>query len=694
MTAPKLDQSEIQQQLLKTGLVQRDAQWQMIEAVFKAISGQKIACIEAPTGTGKTLAYLIGSLHAKNDKQKILISTATIALQEQLFNKDLPLLCKILRRQINYAIAKGRRRYVCHARLYNQEQQPDLLVDQATLTKLRSQLENRRWHGDRDKLDWIVRDEDWQKISTDSSGCSGKHCDYFEECAFFKARKQMHSTDIIVANHSLVLSDLELGGGMILPEQDKTVYIFDEAHHLPHKALDHFAKSCSILGAIDWINRLTRTLTRIVQADYMTNTQQDAIAEQTHALVGELKRMREFIEPNRKQFNDDIWQLEENDVTGELIEIGGSILIHARKVLTSISVLKDDLELKAETISSDKAQASELSTLIGALGFALSRAENCCDTWALFCHPRKPKEAPIARWFRDAGEYYHLHCAPINVSQTLQKLLWEKCQNGAILCSATLRALGKFDDFQRKVGLRSNPRYYELALNSFFDYQRSILFVPTMQHAPLGQDQSAHRQEVLALLPELLLPNTGTLVLFTSKKAMQDSFEQLPDTLTQDILMQGNQGKNKLIELHKKRIRLGKRSILFGLASFGEGLDLPADFCQHVIIHKLPFAVPSTPIEQTRSRWLEKNRLNPFQLATLPATSIRLTQYVGRLIRQESDTGIVTILDKRLYTKQYGAALIANLPQFTQLINQPVTALKDNDKVTHFFTDTNATVTT
>ena len=158
---------------------------------------------------------------------------------------------------------------------------------------------------------------------------------------------------------------------------------------------------------------------------------------------------------------------------------------------------------------------------------------------------------------------------------------------------------------------------------------------------------------------------------------MEQTYNDLPRDITHDILMQNQHSKKRIIELHKDRIRAGNRSILFGLASFGEGLDLPADFCEHVIIYKLPFSVPTTPIELTRNEWLKSHNKDAFTLSTLPETSLKLTQYVGRLIRQETDIGIVTILDKRLYSRPYGKMLLNNLPKFQQLINVGITELHE-----------------
>lgn len=672
-----MDIKDLTTKLARVGLQERKPQLEMIETTYQAIKDKRIFCIEAPTGTGKTISYLLASVLAKKAKEPIVISTATIALQEQLFNQDLPLLCKILKQQISFALAKGRRRYVCHAKLYQNDPQGDLLSgasDATTLKKLKSQLESRQWRGDRDELDFMVDDSTWQKVSTDAQGCSGKHCEFFEECAFYAARKQIHSSDIVVTNHSLLLCDLELGGGAILPDIDKSTYIIDECHHLPEKALSHFAKSAVVMGSVDWINSLTRALTRAEQEQDINEHEKEQCSELTHSLVEQLKRMHDFFTLNEDRFSDDdSWQIPEPDIT--LLEIAGALLSAARAVYAQVSGLVEYFEEQLNQTQSDPARTQALASRISTFGFIESRAENLMATWDLFCHERKKGEAPIARWISKQFDQFVCHTSPINVSKNLTQLFWNKLKNSVVLCSATIRALGSFDDFQRKTGLKEHPKFIAKAIDPFFDYSRSILYVPTMQAAPMGMDQSAHRLEVLTLLPNIILEKGGTLVLFTARSAMEYTFDRLPSKLQNDTLMQGNRSKAKLIAKHKDRIRAGRRSILFGLASFGEGLDLPADYCEHVIIHKLPFSVPSTPIEKTRNDWLIANKLNPFMLSTLPATSIRLTQFVGRLIRQETDHGIVTILDKRLYTKPYGKKLLANLPAFTQVINQPVTAL-------------------
>lgn len=678
-----MDIKDIAKKLTRAGLTHRDAQLAMIQDVFDALQKNKILCIEAPTGTGKTLSYCIGSHFAKSKKNTIVISTATIALQEQLVKKDLPLLETILNEKINITLAKGRRRYVCHARVFKSDWQSELFDDNKNLSHIQSQLEKHLWNGDRDELDIHIPNQEWQKISTDSAGCTGKLCEFYEDCAFIKARKKIHTADIVVANHSLLLSDLELGGGAILPEPEKCIYIIDECHHLPSKALDHFACSATVMGNVDWINQLTKTLTKALQEKKITDKTQENINTKTHELVQTLTHVRDFLDLNSKQFEDKQWRIKK--IPEELLTLGKSVFKQAAEVMADCELILSNLEEHNKTKNLSPQDKDEAGKFIASLGFVVSRAKNVVETWALFCHPRKEKEAPIARWFEERDDAYLCHTSPINVSQQLKETFWDRAENGAILCSATVRALGKFDDFTRKAGLKNNDHYREKSVGSFFDYSKSLLFVPQMKSTPSGMNQDAHRDECIELLPQLILPKTGTLVLFTSRYSMEKIFDRMPNHIAKDILLQTSSNKNKLIEQHKNRIRNGKRSILFGLASFGEGLDLTADFCQHVIIHKLPFAVPSTPIEVTRNEWIESNGMNAFMLSALPAASIRLTQYAGRLIRQETDVGIVTILDKRLYSKGYGKQLLNNLPEFERLINEEVATLKAHKNAAQFY---------
>ncbi len=686
-----MDQKDIKQRFETFNLRHRPSQLEMIKQVDTAVKSKQIACIEAPTGTGKTLSYLLGTYNAKTKKQNVIISTATIALQEQLIKKDLPLLEQIVDEKIRFAIAKGRQNYLCLAKL-NQDEQVDLFSGNDEIDYLRAQVETHFWDGDKENLNDSVAPQTWQSVTTDSVGCSGKRCEFYDKCYFFKARNKMHLADFIVTNHSLLLSDLSLGSGVLLPEPENNVYIIDECHHLPHRAISHFAKSSPVLGATEWINQVGFSVGRAIASKDLSAHWQTKINQCTLALVEQIKALKIFLDTNSKLFKDsDGWRIQENEI--DQFEAIKHIVIYSRELANSIEEISKSLELELELKKPNKDDESyeKLNKHYIQFKFLMSRVSDFYATWMLFCQQRKAKEPPIARWFEKimlhnspTGDY-RCHCSPINVSSDLKELFWNKVKNGVILCSATIRSLGSFDNFLKKTGLHLIKNVNTFTMPAIFNYQQSVIFVPTMQHEPSGQNQQSHRLEVLDLLPQLILPKAGTLVLFTSKSAMTETYDRLPPDIVFDVLMQGKKSKTKLIESHKNCIRSGNRSIIFGLASFAEGIDLPADYCQHVIIHKLPFAVPSSPVELTRSEWISQHNLNPFMMATLPETSIKLTQYIGRLIRQEDDTGIVTILDRRLYSKSYGKKLLENLPDFARLINCSIDQLKKQKSVAEIF---------
>lgn len=670
-----MDDKALKQRLRKHGLQDRPTQSAMFTAIKETLLKKNILCVEAPTGTGKTLAYSLAALLARKPKQHVVISTATIALQSQLTQKDIPQIQAILQQDLTIALAKGRRRYVCHARLYDTDDtQSDLLNSTFNTTPLKDMLSNHDWDGDRDNLSVVVPQQDWQRISTDAAGCSGRHCNYFEECAFFKARRQQQRAEVIVANHSLLLADLQLGGGVILPKPEQCIYIIDECHHLPEQAISHFSHQASIMGSIDWINQLTKTVHATAKLGEIDASKTDTLQPLTQALVAALKSMDDALQSQQHKFDRHTWQPNTTDINS-LLPLANTIRDSAKHLFQHSSQLQQQLEDKITHREKQKLPPDDaLIRIHRQMSFVTGRAQNLMLTWQTFCRERQANEAPTAKWFTN-DKQFQCHTAPINVSDTLNTTLWSRCQLGAICCSATIRSMGQFDDYLRRSGLKQHTHCQTKVIDSPFDYSQSCLYVPTMQYAPQGSEQQAHHAEALALIKQLILPTGGTLVLFTSLRAMEQTYDDLPDDIALQVLMQTHHSKKTLIEKHHHAVHAGQRSILFGLASLGEGLDLPAELCQHVIIHKLPFAVPTTPIEKTRNDWLVTHKKNPFMLSTLPHATLRLTQYVGRLIRRDTDTGIISVLDKRLYTKPYGQKIIKSLPNFQKLVNKQPTEL-------------------
>ena len=674
-----MDSKEIYKALSKQGLQSRQTQIDMIEGVQQAISKHQFLCVEAPTGTGKTLAYLLGALSAKGDGQHIVVSTATIALQEQLIKKDIPLLQKILGTEIKWAIAKGRRRYVCHARVFQHFVQETLFTSQKHMDYLKKLLETQLWDGDRDRLDRYIPDADWQTVSTDSAGCSGKRCEFFEDCAYYKAKKNVYSADVIISNHNILLSDIELGSGVLLPPFEENIYIIDECHHLPSKALSQFSRTISFSQTYEWLSTLNKQMLSATTEFKIESSAKSNISQHTDNLVKLLKQIKMYLDGQSLRFSQGIWHLLQDDDT--INENAKYVLTEAKVIYSQLDRVTTSLnDLYEQNKKSDKDKAEAINSRLVVLDFLQGRLMLFLETWQLYCHERQPKEPPIAKWFEHLSDRDDYRCcaSPINISHKLQTMFWNRIKTSCILCSATIQSLGSFESYLRKTGLKQYEHTKTVVIPPTFEYQNSTLYIPQMQHEPSGKGQPLHLDEAANIIAKLLQIKLGTLVLFTSGNAMQQTFHTMPSNIAADILMQGEQSKAKLLDQHETRIDNNERSILFGLASFAEGLDLPGKLCEHVIIHKLPFSVPTNPIELTREAWLKQNNLNGFMLSSLPEACIKLTQYTGRLIRHEEDQGIITILDKRLLTKRYGKQLLDSLPNFKRLTNLPISDLITN----------------
>lgn len=257
-----------------------------------------------------------------------------------------------------------------------------------------------------------------------------------------------------------------------------------------------------------------------------------------------------------------------------------------------------------------------------------------------------------------------LSCSPVLAAQTLIEHLWGRCA-GAVLTSATLSALGTFDVLAMRAGLPAHTVYHRIG--SPFDYANAAtLTIPRLNCDP--SDARAHTAAIVHLLPQVLDPAQASLVLFSSRRQMLDVLEAIPESWRQRILCQDDYQKSQLLELHRGRVDAGEGSVIFGLASFAEGVDLPGRYCEHVLIAKIPFAVPNDPIEATLAQWVQQQGKNPFMTLSVPEASFRLVQAVGRLLRSESDTGRVTVFDERLVSKFYGKSIMDSLPPFAREI--------------------------
>jgi ATP-dependent DNA helicase DinG len=290
-----------------------------------------------------------------------------------------------------------------------------------------------------------------------------------------------------------------------------------------------------------------------------------------------------------------------------------------------------------------------------------SRAQACWQLWASYAIADAPGTMPKARWLTlfDNGVYVDIEIcsSPILASGNLQTTLWNSCF-GAVVTSATLAALGNFERFKMRAGTPDNATY--TAVPSPFDFNNAVFKVP--KKAVDAGNAQAHTQSLIELLPDIIKEPHGKLLLFSSRRQMNEVLEALPGSVSADLLVQGDRSKKETIAQHKQRIDDGKASTLVGLASFAEGLDLPGDYCRHVVIAKIPFAVPDDPIEAALAEWIDAKGGNAFMEISVPDAAIKLVQACGRLLRNERDSGAITLMDNRILRRRYGEALFNSLP--------------------------------
>lgn len=653
-----------------------------------------VCVVEAGTGTGKTIAYLLPAIViAKALGKKLVVSTATVALQEQIIHKDLPELKSHTDLSFSFALAKGRGRYLCLSKLDNllsefastgdptkalyEDELPS--VDEQGIKLYESMMDAlaaNKWNGERDSWPTALEAAEWQRVTTDHRQCTGRRCSNVSACSFFKARDALHTADCIVTNHDLVLADLALGGGAILPEPEETIYVFDEGHHLPDKALNHFAHHARMLSTSRWLEQCNKALSGVL-GQISGAGRVDHFGEQLPGQFIESKRELDLLYPALDELIQTLADDQRDRRSNHYRFVGGivpeGIRAQAEQLHAGFDRLSDLLSKMVGEISEAMEDAHcrvpkvDLENNYPIIGAWQARAEASAELWLSYARSDADTSIPKARWLTlvDFNGNYDIEVcsSPILAARTLEFSLWNQAY-GAVVTSATLTALGKFDRFQMRAGTPESSRY--AVVPSPFDFSRGILRVPA--DAVDAGDSAAHTRAVIEQLPKLLQPSEGSLVLFSSRRQMLDVYDELPSQWQDKIQVQGESSKQEMLVAHKKRIDKGEGSVLFGLASFAEGVDLPGDYCAHVIIAKLPFAVPDDPIEASVSEWIEARGGNAFMQITIPDASLKLIQACGRLLRTEGDTGRITLLDRRVVTKRYGKAILDSLPPFTRQI--------------------------
>ncbi|MBE8577733.1 ATP-dependent DNA helicase DinG [Vibrio sp. OPT18] len=665
--------------------VPRRAQNYLVAEIAKTLCGQyhksnRMIVAEAGTGIGKSLAYLMATIPvAVLNNRKIVISTATVALQEQLVNKDLPLYRRLTDREFSFILAKGRQRYCCSEKLAAAcgvdggqmamfESKPEKKDIDQLQTMYRS-LTQGKWDGDRDSWPKPIDNMIWQMIVSDKHSCNNSMPTH-RDCPFQKARSELDKADVIIANHSLVMADADLGGGVILPEPENSIYIFDEAHHLPHVARDHSSAAASLKGAASWLERLNQSITKLsgLADEKRVHRFRNELQDSVQQLIPTLTQMSKQFDANH--FEDGLYRFEHGDLPEWLENESKDLKQLTQKASQAVAKIAD---LIAERVKDGELSAKLAEPALAEIGFYIQRTENLAQVWRLMAEPKREKGAPLARWLelnKESEGDFVVNVSPLEVGWQLDQQIWSRCV-GAVLVSATMRALNSFSFFCHQAGIsqKAEDGVQFLALASPFDYQNQAeLIVPAMKYEPQAPQFTEY---LIEILPKVIEDKKANLVLFSSYWQMNKVAEALATDFVKKswaLQVQGDTSRTEILKKHKKLIDQGKTSVLFGTGSFSEGLDLPGELLENLVITKIPFGVPTSPVEQAHSEYIESRGGNPFMQITVPDASKKLIQSVGRLLRKERDSGKVTILDRRIVTKRYGKSLLDSLPPFKRTI--------------------------
>lgn len=611
----------------------RPEQEDMAEKIYSAIyDGRDLVC-EAGTGTGKTVAYLVPALLSK---QKVIISTGTRHLQDQLYQKDLPVVLEALASPATTMVLKGRSNYLClqHMTLATNDTK-DLSYQNMSDLQAVVQWSSATRTGDINELDMIEENSVIRsKITSTTESCLGQSCPDFDDCFVFKNRKKAMESDLVITNHHLLLSDMglrEKGFGEVLPLAD--VIVFDEAHQLPELASTYFSQTLSS-------RQLLELITDIKTAD--------------HEEAGDIQELAEILAGFEKTVRDVRLVFGRQDQRLSWLEVW-------EKTLVSTELPK---------------LLAEHQKVIDVLESAAGRGKLLDNCWQRAKAHYDYIDSYIAtnnenaiRWLEIRGHHFYLNQTPVNISETFQQRL-STYNATSIFTSASLAINDDFNYYNRQLGL---DECQTQVWNSPFDYQKqTCLYLPLDLPEPNQQDFSA---AFIARTMQLLSFSKGhAFVLFTSHQSLQKSAAILKKEIDYPIFIQGEAPRSELLN----QFRQTKHAVLLGTSSFWEGVDVKGDALSLVIIDKLPFASPDDPVLQARLNHFSKQGSNPFMEHQVPQAAISLKQGVGRLIRDVADRGVCVICDKRIVHKAYGKRILKALP--------PMPMTHDINDVSNFFT--------
>lgn len=601
----------------------RPQQQEMIRAVEYALLEKNSLLAEAGTGVGKTFSYLLPILlQADRVEFPVILSTASINLQEQLIYKDLPFLLEVRQSELTFAIAKGRNNYISLRRFWESRDQLRLEVrSQQQMDRMEGEIRN-GWDGDLGKLPFQPDHSLWQEVQSTNEDCLGPKCQMYAECCYKKARQELERAHLIVTNHHLYFMDYFYSN--ILPQHQ--FVILDEGHRLVEAATKVSAAEVRKTSFSYYLSRIHKKLTQ--------KTPFGPVRE----IYDHEGRIYELL-AGRKNTPAKWRPTPELDQSIEVLMKSLNTLEEWLKALAIHETDRPMNDLEVQNFDENKSNfAKQLK------GLAM--------TWELFHSKNTGKEDVLWYELEERRENFILRATPLKIAEKL-KNLWE--EKSCIVTSATLSTSRNFEYFKTQTGVENAA---ELILESPFPYeQNALLYIPRVM--PL-LDSEPYQQYVQDEIEKLLNFSRGrALVLFTSIFRMKRAYQALTHRLSYPMKIQGDEPKQKLLEWFKE----AENPVLFATASFWEGVDIPGEQLSCVIIDKIPFLTPDDPVVEARIDELKRQGKNWFMEYYLPDAATKLKQGFGRLIRTGTDKGVVAILDNRIWTKGYGKEIIESLPK-------------------------------
>ncbi|WP_300330467.1 helicase C-terminal domain-containing protein [Fusobacterium sp.] len=675
----------------------REEQLSMARHIQEGINQEKKIIVEAGTGTGKTLAYLIPSIEwAVTNEKRVIISTNTINLQEQLLNKDIPMLQKIMEKKFKYALVKGRGNYLCNRKYFNVKSGKNKEILEFSPEQKNQLIEILNWGketntGDKSELNIEPDYTVWELFQSESDLCfSG--CPHREECFFFKARDEKKRADILIANHHIFFSDLaikkEIGFSSdysILPEYGMVV--FDEAHNVEKVARDYFSYEVSRYSFVKSMNKILN-VSKLKDENINSDIKLFETNEKIK-VIGQLKDIISIIEKTDFDEKSELEDIIDKDFIKEhislfnygikyferLIEIfskgqNGNISVRIKKddiatdgFLKLLDDFRENFNLEftryLRTAKKIKDILSDVEDASGKINEFLKYIERIESFYENFQFINKFEDEEFIYWVEvnERKNNSKLVATPLKVDMELSENLYDNLKQ-IIFTSATLSVSENFEYFKKSIGLLEET--YDKIIKSPFDYDKQMkVYIPKGLPDPNSREFADYIQEII----KVFLEKTGgrTFVLFTSYKMLNYVYYSMREELEESgitLFIQGMYPRTKMVEIFKK----SKAPVLFGTDSFWEGVDVKGDQLSSVIIVKLPFKVPSDPVTEAIIETFEQEGKNSFLEYQIPESIIKFKQGIGRLIRSKEDKGIITILDNRVITKTYGKYFLESIP--------------------------------